>query len=206
LSFWLLIKSVFKRRDRKVEGDFTAEYFRSRVMLADDGVTFIWKLHPGDANGHRAWDAQWAGKPVRVELVASPGAPDHVYAIVRFMGKYYGLHRLMWLYQTGEWPRDEIDHRDNDTLNWRFDNLREATHGQNQMNSGPMRNNLLGVKGVYRRKRGNCVQYLAQIHVPGTRETRHIGSFKTEAEAVAAYRKIAAELHGEFLHRSQKEE
>lgn len=202
----------FIHRKRVLEessGDFTAEYMRSRMMLEPETQRFVWLLHPGSENGHRAWDRQWAGKLVKRQIVNDPQTTGRKSCIIRFMGKYYGEHRLMWLFMTGEWPVEEIDHRNGDSLDNRFENLREAAHGQNQTNKGPMRNNRLGVKGVYQKSNGNgwtSPRYTAQIAIPGVvpKRVRHLGTFDTIEEASAAYQKVAAELHGEFLHSSQK--
>ena len=43
----------------------------------------------------------------------------------------YLAHRLAWLYVTGSWPSQDIDHIDGDPTNNRFANLREVTHQEN---------------------------------------------------------------------------
>src|SRR5215467_12123212 len=47
--------------------------------------------------------------------------------------KYYA-HILAWLWMTGEWPREEIDHIHNDPTDNRWKELREATHTENNRN------------------------------------------------------------------------
>jgi hypothetical protein len=71
---------------------------------------------------------------------------EYGYMRVKFFGKDYMVHNVIWFIEKGEWPKDEIDHRDRNKLNNRIDNLREATHGMNGANTGPQKNNLLGVK------------------------------------------------------------
>ena len=88
-------------------------------------------------------------------------------------------HRVIWAMMTGRWPDDEIDHRDRDPANNRWENLREATHSLNMLNRDEPSTNTSGVKGVSRYRKGWRVQ----------RKTggRHIydKTFKTFEEAIA---------------------
>ena len=105
----------------------------------------------------------------------------------------YLEHRLAWLYTYGTLPSLEIDHIDRVRSNNAIGNLRHATHGQNQANSGPQRNNISGIKGIYLTKSG---RWMAQIKAAGTR--RHLGTFDTAEEASAAYARAAELNFGEF--------
>lgn len=52
---------------------------------------------------------------------------------IQIRGHKYLRSRLVWVLNTGRWPRPGmiIDHKDKDTSNDRFDNLREITQQQN---------------------------------------------------------------------------
>lgn len=112
------------------------------------------------------------------------------YREIRVDQKLYLAHRLAWLYMTGEWPTDEIDHIDMDHGNNRWANLRAANRQQNQANTRAR--SPLGLKGVSK-KRG---RYRARISV-GKQEI-WLGMFDTPEEAHAAYRAAAEKIHGEF--------
>lgn len=48
--------------------------------------------------------------------------------------RLYSAARLAWLYMTGEWPKEEIDHINRVRSDNRFSNLREATRSSNNCN------------------------------------------------------------------------
>lgn len=53
---------------------------------------------------------------------------------IRVDGKIYLGSRLAWLYMTGTWPKDEIDHENRIKGDDRWENLRDATHSENMYN------------------------------------------------------------------------
>lgn len=109
-------------------------------------------------------------------------------------GRYYHAHRLAWFYVYGNWPEDQIDHRDLDSGNNRITNLREATNSQNGANKRRSDKNQSGYKGVaYKPVLG---KWIAQIK--HNTKVIHIGCFDDPALAHEAYAAKARELHGEF--------
>jgi len=113
--------------------------------------------------------------------------------------QWYQASRLAFLWMTGEWPQGEVDHKNANTKDDSWSNLRDATRPQNQHNRGVRKDSSTGFKGVrfQRSAHGNrCGYYVAQIRVNGKRV--YIGSFKTAEEAAAAYATAAIEHHGAF--------
>lgn len=97
-------------------------------------------------------------------------------------GSEYYAHRLAWLYTTGLWPKEQIDHINGVRDDNKWSNLREATVAQNQQNLRKARNGnkcgLLGVSEHYGRWR-------AKIKVNGSQI--NIGTFDTPIDAHEAY-------------------
>lgn len=103
--------------------------------------------------------------------------------------------RLKYDQETGEWPK-QIDHKDGRRGNGKWNNLRNATHSQNQMNSSVQVNNNTGYKGVsYNSTRD---KYQAQIKKDG--KPYFLGYFDIPEEAYKAYVEAARQLHGEYAN------
>lgn len=115
--------------------------------------------------------------------------------------KRYLLHRLAWLYVTGDWPRKQLDHKDGNRANNRFENLREATASQNSCNRQISTQNSSGIKGVYWHATNQ--KWCAQIKIAG--RTKFLGSFSDIEKARDAYAEAARGVHGEFANLPERE-
>lgn len=84
------------------------------------------------------------------------------YIAININGKLNRAHRLAWLYMTGKWPQQEIDHINLKRSDNRWCNLRQASRKENGWNRGMNKNNSSGVKGVYWHKKANkwCVEIM----------------------------------------------
>jgi hypothetical protein len=116
----------------------------------------------------------------------------HTYVTVD--GRKYSASRLAWFYITGEWPNGIVDHRDWDTSNNRFNNLRVASPSQSSSyrRKVPRRKGPDLPRGVFVARR----RFMAKIRV--NRKERYLGTFDTPEEAQAAYLETARALFGEF--------
>lgn len=130
----------------------------------------------------------------RVTIGSVAGNNTIGYIRIRIDGRSYRAHRLAWLYVTGRWPTNEIDHRNGERADNRFSNLREATCTQNRCNTKRTSRNTSGVKGVSWHAQAG--RWMAQITVE--RRHVHLGLFVNLDDAANAYAEGARELHGKF--------
>ncbi len=162
----------------------SATILRRAVDYDSNTGLFCWRYRPEQS-------PQWNGR--FADSNAGSRHPDGRNYIT-INRKRYGCARLAWLYVTGEWPNNNIDHRNGDCGDDRFCNLRDATQAENLRNRGKDRDNTSGYKGVYwhalRQK------WAAQIGVDGRRV--YLGIFSTAESAAEAYAAAAHRYHGDF--------
>ncbi|MFA7308423.1 MAG: HNH endonuclease signature motif containing protein [Hyphomicrobium sp.] len=164
-----------------------AEYIRSILHYDPETGEFRWKYRD-DRN--RVWNIRFAGKLAGADS-------GHGYLRIGIFGNDYYSHRLAWLWMTGNWPFGEIDHRDANKSNNRWNNLRDVSSLQNKANVRRRSTNTSGVKGVHWEiSRG---KWRARIRNNG--KNIHLGYFDADKkhEAAAEYERAAIELHGEFF-------
>lgn len=154
----------------------TQEKLKSLLDYDPETGLFTWKITRGNAR-----NGATAGRLV-----------NEGYTMIGVGGKEYLAHRLAWLWMTGGFPPDCIDHINRVRTDNRFSNLRLATVAENSQN---MREpgNLAGVTGVCHC--GN--RFRARIAFKN--KTIHIGLFATKSEAHAAYLEKKRELHSHFV-------
>lgn len=165
---------------KELSSGLTAERLRERLSYEADTGLFRWLVKPSDRYpaGMLAGTANAAG-----------------YIQINVDGRLYYAHRLAWLYVTGLWPSDRIDHRDRNKANNKFYNLREATHGNNTTNRIiPKRSGLprgvTKISGSYhaRIKHNKKLIYIGCFHTP---EEAHL-AFLDAARQIGRYPFIPA--------------
>lgn len=117
-----------------------------------------------------------------------------LHVVIAIDGVRYLAHRIVWKMKTGRDPLQDIDHKDTDGTNNRWDNLREATPSQNLQNMSLSKANTSGVKGVsFDRDLGKwCAEIMKD------RKRYKLGYFVELDDAKKVIEMARAELHGEF--------
>jgi hypothetical protein len=88
----------------------------------------------------------------------------HRYARMSIDGKYYKVHRIIFLYHKGYLP-DIIDHINGDRYDNQIENLREVNTYQNRQNSRIYSTSTSGVKNVYWCK--SSKKWRVSMHING---------------------------------------
>lgn len=122
---------------------------------------------------------------------------NYRYIAIKIDGVQYPAHRIAWFYMKGEMPPEnvQIDHHDGDSLDNRWDNLREATHTQNQWSRGAQRNGKLRLRGVT--QEGSRFR----VRISVNKKRINLGLFDCPMEAGAAYKRASEQHHGDFACR-----
>lgn len=166
---------------RTYRNDLTAEYVKSILDYNPATGIFTWKESRGTAK-----KGQIAGKLHRE------------YIEIKIDRVSYMAHRLAYLIMTGEWPKEQIDHRNtkdpNNKSNNSWPNIRPATSGENARNRRTQKNNKTGTAGVSWDK--NHKKYEAYITFRGNRI--RLGFFKKKEIAIKVRKEAELKYFGEF--------
>jgi len=135
----------------------------------------------------KAWNSRCLHK--QAGYISSNG-----YIRVKVFKKYYYAHQIAFAIMKDYIPYF-IDHKDENKVNNKWDNLREATRSKNGCNKGKRTDNKSGFKGVYWSKRSQ--RWIMEISLLGV---RYSSSHTSKEDAYNAYCEIAEKLHGEFAN------
>jgi hypothetical protein len=167
-----------------VRKELTVERLRELLHYAPETGVFTWRQD-------RRCGRSASVLVVKAGDVAGCIAPDRR-VLISVDSKRYKAHRLAWFYVTGAWPNNDIDHRDGDSTNNRWSNLRDVPHGVNMENIRKARpgssSGLLGVSWHPASK-----SWHARISI-GNRG-KSLGYYKTPEEGHKAYLEAKRRLH-----------
>lgn len=140
------------------------------------------------ATGEFCWRINHGGRLAGSQ--AGTLRPDG-YRAIRIFGQTFLAHRLAWFFVHGQWPGDQLDHRNRQRGDNRIENLRDATATLNSENRSRRSDNQSGYAGVgFHRQTG---KWQARILGNGTR--KRLGLFDTPQLASEAYLAAKALAH-----------
>jgi hypothetical protein len=123
------------------------------------------------------------------------GTPDkNGYIQIRYLRKAAQAHRLVFLYMTGEWPVNQVDHINRVTNDNRWINLRQADSFINMRNRGIQKNNTSGCRGVTYNK----AQKKWKVEVKYKHQSYFIGYYKEKKDAIKASYIARVLIYGEI--------
>ena len=170
------------------------ELLRKLLRYEPETGKLFWLPRPAemfpDARAAKSWNTKWAGK------VAFTAPHNRGYRHGAIFKQRYLAHRLIWAMQTGEWPKAEIDHVNNNPVDNRWSNLRAATRSENTQNTSSRKGATSKYLGVCRIKKSG--KWAASIGSGGVRTV--LGRFDCEIEAARAYDAAARLRYGEFCN------
>jgi hypothetical protein len=166
-------------------------------LLDYDAITgiFTWKYREKRYfKTDRAWSS-WNSKYAQNEA----GSDSNGYILIGIFYVRYKAHRLAWLYITGRWPKNQIDHINGNGSDNRIENIRDVPQQENQRNASLREDNTSGVTGVSFHLMSG--KWRATIRYDD--KYVHLGTFGTKMEAVLA-RKQAEIKHGYHPNHGRK--
>jgi hypothetical protein len=131
----------------------------------------------GELIRYRTWGS--SGRNRRLNIAV--GSSDHNgYLVTTIYGRAYKVHRLIWFYFYGAWPKI-LDHIDRNPRNNSIHNLRESDHVLNNWNSKDRTDRISKFKGVYPNKDSKANPWCTKITVRG--KSFYLGRFPSEESA-----------------------
>lgn len=174
-----------------------------RQLLDYDPSTgiFVWRPrgreHFKSDRSWKTWNTRYANKRAgRVWTNTKAGYQCREIAIHR---RLYGEHRLAWMWMTDDPLPEQIDHKNRDGRDNRWDNLRASSSAENGRNQSRHRTNTSGFVGVAWDKRAG--RWQSRCMVNG--KVKHLGYFDAVDDAAKASIEFRAANGFDPLHGSE---
>lgn len=159
----------------------TRERVEELMTYDPESGLFRWKKVEG--RGHRELEGKIAG------CLAPNG-----YIMLGIDKKLYRAHRVVFLLENGEFPKEKVDHIDGVGHNNKRTNLRKATQQENCFNTKPHKDSKTGVKGVS----WSDAKQRFIVKIQANRKELYVGCFDNIEEAGEAAKQARIKHHGEY--------
>jgi hypothetical protein len=159
-------------------------------MLNPENIKEIFNYNP--ETGDLTWRQRIGGRTLG--KIGTLDKDGYLIFLMNYRKNRYCVHRVIWAYVHGKWPKDQIDHINGIKNDNRLCNLRQANTAENMRNVGRQSHNTSGIKGVsWHKLRG---KWRADIKV--NQKQIWLGNFDCSAAASFAYQIAADKYHGKF--------
>jgi hypothetical protein len=142
-------------------------------------------------DGNLYWKKTIASRAKKGNIAGS--LYDTGYLMVGIKGKYYAVHRIVFMIHNDYLPI-EVDHIDGNKLNNKIENLRAATISQNAQNRKLIKTNTSGVKNVSWSKVRN--KWVVSILHDGNK--KYLGAFDDLELADLVAQEARNKYHGSY--------
>jgi len=142
-------------------------------------------------DGNLIWKKS-IGRLAKKERIAGT-ITDNGYLNICLLGKIYKLHRIIFFYHYGYFPK-VVDHIDGNKLNNKIENLRQASIAENAWNSKKRITNKSGVKGISWDKKSNKWRASCTVNY----KQNNLGLFEDIEEAKKVLIQFRNKNHKEF--------
>ena len=173
------------------------------VLLLQPKNMKIIKPLPSQEELHRLFEYRegnlyWKIKPSKKIKIGSKAGSLHSGGYMQLTVNFrnYFAHRIIWCYHYGAIASNlQIDHIDGNKANNIIENLRLATHAQNNSNNKRAfrnsKSNILGVSWVKQRSKW-------MVYIGSNNKTIYLGLFANQENAIAVRKAAELQYFGEF--------
>lgn len=165
------------------------KYLNECLSYDKSSGELMWRKRPlehfSSIRSQRRWNSTFSGKPAGCKK-RDTGASGSCRIEINLSGRKYPAARIAWvLSKKAPIPEGmEVDHINGNAMDNRMSNLRIVSHAMNMKNQRLHKTSTSGVPGVVWKKTEQ--RFHARIRTDG--KWRHLGSYKTILDAVAARR------------------
>lgn len=158
----------------------TQEYLKEALNYDPETGLFTWLERPLE---HFTTDFGWkVSKGKSAGKVAGSKSKCSGYIEIRLDETLFLAHRLAFVWVTGDFPLNEVDHINGDRSDNKWANLRDVTSRENGRNKTLRKDNKSGVQGVHWYK----AYGKWQVTIRGEGGSIHLGYFSKLEDAAAA--------------------
>lgn len=160
--------------------DLTSDRLRHVLRYEPETGKFFWQ----QPAAHRRLPGDEAGCPSKDGRIR-----------IRIDNQLFYRYRLAWLYMTGSWPQQKVDHINGDQTDDRWTNLRDVSQSVNCQNrQAASKNNKSGLLGVETTQDG---KFRASIRIAGKRI--RLGTYPSAQEAHVEYMRAKRVFHQQAI-------